>query len=264
MPADPTRRVIAAAELSWPDTPAMVDAVRRAAECWPQTFKRSSVDALEFALAAACAAGCRHAMAVFERRYLEPATAAVRIRGLQGDALAEVTQRVRVRLLVNLRDGAPVILAYAGGGRLGSLVRVVMIREAARLRSAPQPAELTFEAIEARGTDAPTVLRSRAQAATAKRAFERAARQLRPKDRSVLRLHYARQVPCPRIASMFGVHRVTAARWIESARINLLRRFSCELQRIAPELTRAQRERFDAWFQTNVELSLSRVLASAA
>ncbi len=254
--------VVQAAQRALPEDASVAGCTATALQRWGEHFDRDRSDLGEVALTAAAASGHLRAMRAFEHAYVEPAAAVVRRRGLDADEVAEVLQRVRVRLFVDCRKGAPVIVGYAGEGRLAALVRVVAIREAIRLQTAPRAAPLALEDLSETQTRA--ILHSPAHQRVAKQAFERAAKRLSQRDRSVLRLHYARGVKCARIAAMFGVHRVTAARWIESARSHLLQKFSTELRDLAPGLSRSQRERFDAWFDTNVELSLSRVLASAA
>jgi len=241
---------------AWPDVdPGVVEAL-------PATLLSEPADVPERWLALACVAGSAAAMRAFERRYLESVEGALRQRGLSDDERAEVLQRVRVRLFVAQRDGAAVVLHYAGDGRLGGLVRVIAVREAARLRSGIVPRALTPDDLGGRDLDL-RVLDVRQQR-LAKGAFERAAAGLTRRDRTILRLHYARGVSGPRLAKMYGVHRGTAARWLESARLSLLRRFLEEVETAVPNLARRERLRFDTWFRSNVELTLSRVFKTAA
>lgn len=225
-------------------------------------LRSEAADPEERRLALACVAGSAAAMRTFEGRYLDSVEGVLQQRGLSADERAEVRQRIRVRLFVAQREGTPVVLHYAGQGRLGGLVRVVAIREAARLRSGIVPRALSPDDLGGRELDL-RVLDQRQQR-LAKSAFERAAEGLPRRDRTILRLHYARGVSGPRLAKMYGVHRGTAARWIESARINLLRRFLAEVEAAAPELGVHERQRFDTWFRSNVELTLSRVFKTAA
>ena len=244
------------AAAAWPDIEP------EAVEALPSELLGEPTDPAERWLALACVAGSAAAMRAFEHRYLDSVEGALQQRGLSGDERAEVRQRVRVRLFVAKRDGIAVVLHYAGQGRLGGLVRVTAIREAARLRSGIQPRALAPDDLGGRELDL-RVLDARQQR-VAKIAFERAAAGLPRRDRTILRLHYARGVSGPRLAKMYGVHRGTAARWLESARLELARRFLDEVAGAAPELGAADRRRFDTWFRSNVELTLSRVFKTAA
>lgn len=264
MPAssDTDRRaqlLAAAGARRWPDikpSPRLTAAIER----WARRPERPDVDLGEVYLALACVEDCPAAMRIFEERYLASALPA--LGRLGADELAEVRQRVRIRLFVQQRDDLPVVLHYAGQGRLGGLVRVVMIREAARLRSAPAPAELTIEALDP--ADPELLVAAGERQELARQVFAEAAAALSGRERGLLRLHYVRGVSGAQIALMHGVHRATAVRWLESARLHLLQNFSRELRARAPGLSREQHEQLAAWFNTNLELSLSRLLATEA
>ncbi|MCY0994660.1 hypothetical protein OV203_46475 [Nannocystis sp. ILAH1] len=253
--------IVAAGRRDWPGielTPRLEQAIERHA----QTSALAVVDPAEVYLALACLEDSAAAMRLFERRYLASAEPALATYRLGPDELLEVRQRVRIRLFVQQRDGVPVILHYAGQGRLGGLVRVVLVREAVRLRSAATQAALTIEAIEPR--DPELALADDERQALSKQAFERAAARLSGRERCLLRLHYVRSVSGAAIAAMYGVHRATAVRWLESARLHLLQHLSTELRTLAPNLSPAQREQLETWFDTHLELSLSRVLATSS
>jgi RNA polymerase sigma-70 factor len=253
-------RVADAGAAQWPTLGLTREVLANAHARWPSVLARAVVDPAELFLVLACIDGRAAAMRAFEQRYLAAAQRSVARRGLAADELAEVGQRVRIRLFVHQRDGAPVVLHYAGSGRLEGVVRVTMVREALRYRATPASAELDLAVI---GCDDPERSVCAAERHDlAKSAFERAAAALGDRDRSLLRLHYARGTSGSRIAVMYGVNRATAARWLESARLRLLAAFFRELRAIAPRLCTQQRERFDAWFDTHVELSLSRVLGT--
>ncbi|MCY1062476.1 hypothetical protein [Nannocystis sp. SCPEA4] len=253
--------ILAAGRRDWPGvelSPRLEQAIARHA----RAAAHPVVDPGEVFLALACVEGSAAAMRLFERRYLASAEPALAIHRLAPDELVEVRQRVRIRLFVQQRDGLPVVLHYAGQGRLGGLVRVVLVREAVRLRTTAAPAELTIEAIDPR--DPELVLADDERQALSKQAFERAAARLSGRERCLLRLHYVRNVSGTAIAAMYGVHRATAVRWLESARLHLLQHLSRELRALAPALSPAQREQLEAWFDTHLELSLSRVLATSS
>lgn len=245
----------------WPDikpSPRLLAAVER----WSRLPERPGVDLREVYLALACVEGSPAAMRLFEERYLDSVEPALAAQRLGPDELAEVRQRVRIRLFVQQRDDLPVVMHYAGQGRLGGLVRVVMIREAVRLRSSPATAELTLEALDARDPELAFTDGERQE--LARQLFARAAAALTGRERCLLRLHYVRGVSGAQIALMHGVHRATAVRWLESARLHLLQAFSRELRALAPELSRGQHEQLAAWFNTHLELSLSRLLTTVS
>lgn len=253
------RALAAEGRRCWPDikpSPRLLAAVER----WSRLPARPGVDLGEVYLALACVEDSPAAMRLFEERYLDSVEPALAAQRLGPDELAEVRQRVRIRLFVQQRDGLPVVLHYAGQGRLGGLVRVVMIREAVRLRSSPAAAELTPDALDARDPELQFTDGERQE--LARQLFARAAAALSGRERCLLRLHYVRGVSGAQIARMHGVHRATAVRWLESARLHLLQAFSRELRALAPDLSGGRHEQLATWFNTHLELSLSRLLTT--
>ncbi|MCA9656484.1 MAG: hypothetical protein H6712_33415 [Myxococcales bacterium] len=63
------------------------------------------------------------------------------------------------------------------------------------------------------------------------RAFETATESLQTRERNLLRLNVVHGVSGTAIATMYGVHRATAKRWLAAARQTLLERTREELQR---------------------------------
>jgi RNA polymerase sigma-70 factor (ECF subfamily) len=209
---------------------------------------RTPIDAGELFLACACALGDRTAITAFEQRYFGAIPAALSRLSLGRDEIAEVEQILRVRLFVGARhstsvtpsndgtaelDGAtepgevPRVVAYAGGGQLGGLVRVAAIRAGLNLlrdrgRLATEGADgLDDVPISA---DDPELAQLKAQHRVAfKAAFERAVAGLEPRERSLLGLAIVRGLGIDRIGAIYGVHRATAARWVTNARTNLTR-----------------------------------------
>ena len=85
----------------------------------------------EIFLACACALGDSSAIAAFERAYFGVIPAALSRLALGRDEIAEIEQVLRVRLFVTDPDSEtamPRIVAYAGQGQLGGLLRVAAVR----------------------------------------------------------------------------------------------------------------------------------------
>lgn len=82
----------------------------------------------EVFLAAACALGDRTALGIFERTYFGVIPAALSRLSLNRDEISEVEQQLRIRLFVAEGAETPRVVAYAGQGQLGGLVRVAAVR----------------------------------------------------------------------------------------------------------------------------------------
>jgi len=219
-------------------------------------------DPAELYIASACASGVDQAIAAFEKRYIASAWGAVRSYRISSDDREELSQRIRLRLFVARRDGVPVVLHCAGRGRIGGLVRVMVVRETQRLRGvkrelalAPDHLDPQRRADEAHG--------SQEHQALLKTAFEYSVPQLDVRARSVLRLHYVRGINGSQIGKMYGVHRATAMRWLGNARAALLDGVREQLVRSAPELADWDPPRLQELVHSQLELSLSRLFADS-
>jgi RNA polymerase sigma-70 factor (ECF subfamily) len=191
------------------------------------------------AIRAACAADLHLALACAERDSgaladFEAALAAVRpaIAALGAGDADEVLQRLRVQMLVGEQPG---LLAYSGRGELRAWLRVVAVREAVRVlgeRGRSQAIDDTrlleamLPAIDAEREVISSELRSQFRAA-----FEEGIRAIAPLDRLLLRQHSVDDLSIDQIGALHGVHRATAARWIESARVELALATERALQR---------------------------------
>jgi RNA polymerase sigma-70 factor, ECF subfamily len=268
---------VARARQAWPELPSVDPEVL--ADCVePRVADRDDVaaalaelDAGELWLCAACAGGSRAAQACFETHYVSGLDLALRTMSLRPHELDEVKQRVRDKLLGTDADGRPRLLAYAGGGRLRGLVKVVGMRAALDdIRARRRRPDLGGAA------DASTVDRlmagdlgpelrvvERQHQALVKAAFHDAIEALPSIDRGILRLHLLERVGIDEIAALHDVHRATAARWLGRIRQHLgehtRERLRARLRLDAAELDSLLRA-----VDSRIDLSLSRVLAGPA
>ena len=93
-----------------------------------------------------------------------------------------------------------------------------------------------------------------------KQAFQAAVADLEPRDRAILRALIVDDRSIGEIAAVYGIHRVTASRWVSEIRHTLLqgtrKRLKATLQLDTPSLDSAIR-----MIDSNLELSLYRLLA---
>src|SRR5262249_10106510 len=151
------------------------------------------------------------AIRAFEARYFTCIAAVVRRLRLPDDDAHEIAQTLRQRLFVGGDQAG--VLSYAGAGRLAGLVQVSAMRIALNLRRgrrriaddvAPEPPAVAGDAIYAKAEYRDKV----------KRAIEDAAAALAPRDRTLLRMHLVERSSIDDVATLYRVHRATAARWI--------------------------------------------------
>lgn len=196
------------------------------------------LDGPELVLALACATGDRKALATFERAYMSVVRASVARLKVPSADVDDIEQLVRKKLLLP-REGeteldrlAP-IATYAGDGKLKSLLRVTATREgidlARKRKSGREKGDDELLDVAASSQDpaiADLLARSKD---TVKKAFTTALAELESRERNVLRLHLLDGVTVDKIAQTYGVHRVTASKWMSGAKSKIASRVRAEL-----------------------------------
>jgi RNA polymerase sigma-70 factor (ECF subfamily) len=180
----------------------------------------ATAPAADLVLAAACAAQEPTAHAAFDAVLSEVDAAGASTRSPR-DLVDDVKQLIRVQLLV-ARDGKPPgITGYRGKGPLRGWVRITATRELIRhqrKRARETPSDRPLD--EALGDASDPLLSElkaeyRTEFATALR---EAITELGAEDRTLLRQQIVDQLSIDEIGAAFGVHRATAARWLQRAR----------------------------------------------
>jgi RNA polymerase sigma-70 factor, ECF subfamily len=216
-------RAIADAKRRWPNVQLVDDefAVYLAARIGPgedpcDQLAARHVDDLY--LAFGCASGDAAAIAAFDAEILREIPRALRRGDLDQAHLEDTRQQVAVKLLAKTGTVVPAIAQYSGRGSLRGWVRVIAIRESARLLSGqaahekPVGDDALFDAV-AQGVVVPSALKD-SYRQTFKRSFEEALANLSMHDRLLLRQHFLDGRSIDRLAALHDVHRATAARWI--------------------------------------------------
>ena len=218
----------------------------------------ATADPGELYLATACSLGDAAAIRAFEARYFTCIASVVRRLQLPANDADEVAQTLRQRLFIGGLAGAGV-LEYAGGGRLAGLVQVAAMRIAINLRRGrhrivdePTP-EAPVAAID-------TVYAKAEYREHVKQAIEEAAAALPPRDRTLLRLHFVERSSIDDIASLYRVHRATAARWVQAAREALVTRTRSTFLS-ATKLDAEDEQGLASFVESELTLSLSRILS---
>jgi RNA polymerase sigma-70 factor (ECF subfamily) len=209
-------------------------------------------------LAASCVAGHPEAHRAFEQRFGPRVGGYLARLRLKPEQVDEVRQSLLEKLFVGTRDGPPKILQYGGRGPLEGWVRVVAARTALN-ESVPRKEDARSaneEQLLARAV-APELspelaLIHASQQASLIEAFRIAFSAAPERDRTLLRFTFVDQLTDAQIATVYGVHRTSALRWVEAARERLLERTREELMtrlRLSPtdcdSLFAALRSRLD-------------------
>lgn len=173
---------------------------------------RAAAQALpELYLAFACGSGDAAALQCFEARYLAVVRPAVKHLEVSAE---EVQQLLRVRFFVG---PPPRILDYQGLGSLEGWVRASAVRVALDLKRRERAASGAVSHELSPPDTELQHLKSRHGPAF-ERAFAAACASLSSRERAVLRLSTLGGASIDRIAATYGIHRATAARWLERIR----------------------------------------------
>ena len=240
-------------------------AQRLAGEDDPAAAVRSW-DAAELWLATACGAGDRAALELVEQRYIAPLRRGLAHMQLDDDALDDVLQAVRGKLLMPGPDGTTRLEQSAGTGRLANFVRVVAVRVAVdQLRGEARRPERTRPADALMDVPLPPDLQLHKERyrSSFKTAFEAAVAELAPRKRGVLRMHLLDRLGIDDIAALHGVHRSSAARWLAEVRAELGRSVR---RRLRAELKLAATDFESLWgaLESQLDLSFPRLLSESA
>jgi RNA polymerase sigma-70 factor (ECF subfamily) len=195
-----------------------------------QALPAPDLHAGDLYLACACAQGEPRALDTLSRRYLGSVAAAVARIDSSPAFADEVGQIVRERLLVS-KGGEPGRIAeYRGQGALEGWLRVTAVRAALRLKRQQRP----DQHVEQEGSDShhahamePALgpeldYIKRRYRPEFEAAFREALAAMTGRPRQILRQHHIEGQSIDKIGTHHGVHRATAARWIISAREELL------------------------------------------
>ena len=218
-------------------------------------------------LACACLEGAPQALRAFDVAILSHLGVYLKRLSPTPEVIAETRQRLMEKLFVGMEGQPPRIAQYSGEGRLAHWVRIAAVRTAITLLTASRAAARTDEvgtiaaALAPGGNPEFDLLRS-----TYQREFTAALggsiQALSQRDRALLRFAFVERMTPAQIGDMYGCHRTTAMRWIEAACEETLRHTQRELMERL-KISRSECDRLYALVKSQLDLSLSRLLASS-
>jgi len=178
----------------------------------------------DLVLAGACTLGEATAAAAFDRVLTEVDAAGASV-GATKDQVAEVKQMLRLQLLVGKDGKPPGIAGYRGKGPLRGWVRITATRELIRVKKKQLrevPIEQSLDHLLSTRID-PSLDAMKAEYRTEFAAALRdAIGDLSAEDRTLLVQQVVHGASIDEVGAAFGVHRATAARWLNRARAALV------------------------------------------
>ncbi|AKU94753.1 putative DNA-binding regulatory protein [Labilithrix luteola] len=231
-------------------------------ECVLESLER--LCAPDLLVAIGCLSGDRAALAVFDTAYVVPVASQVARSHRHSDS-SELGQLVRQRVLVSPDGQPPKLAQYTGRAPLTAWLRMVATRIAITMerRAKPLGTERSIESDDAIAdmisNDVELAHIRSEYGAAFKTAFHEALGSLEAQDRTVLRMSVLDGLSIDEIASLYQVHRATAARWLVAIREQL---FKGTRQRLADrlQLANADFESLVGVLMSRLDVSLQRVL----
>ena len=216
-------------------------------------------------LACACVAGDRLALSTLDTEVLARLPAAMARLMLNSAAVEEAIQRARAKLLVGT-DGKGKLVDFSGTGDLRGWVKVIAIRDALRTsRKEKREVSMSDEleaALPASELDPELAYQRRLYRAEFKSSFETAVDELTPRERTLLRQSIVYMSTVDQVATVYQVHRATAARWVAKARENLASRTRAHLRKRL-SISDSQFHSIVRLIESQMDLSIERLLATA-
>jgi len=207
--------------------------VRRAADL-DISPKQIAIRASDLYLAWACAERDAVGLTHFDRQYLGRVETYVAQLRMSNDALDELRQQLRIRLLVG---EPPRIGQYSGRGPLAAWVRTCAVRLGLNLCSHANSLSRDVDAVDALVGESVgpeiSALRNRYGAAF-KAGLERSLQSLESREKTILRMYFVDNLNIEAIGRIYRVHRATVARWLVGIRKRVLLNLWDELQAELP------------------------------
>jgi RNA polymerase sigma-70 factor (ECF subfamily) len=193
----------------------------------------SDLHAADLHLACACVAGLDRAILAFERCCFPGVDAVLARMRLPESARDEVKQVLRHRFFVGEAARPGRIVDYSGRGDLGRWVRVSAVRIAFRVareaKASLGDGETVLAAIAAPSQDLELAFLKRTYGEAFEIALREAMASLDPRDRNLLRYHYAKGLSIDELGALYRIHRATAARRLQKVCAELFTRTRARL-----------------------------------
>jgi RNA polymerase sigma-70 factor, ECF subfamily len=253
--------MVAAARARWPQVAFDEAACKRSLDNCRDEAGELPPFAIELVLAAACLAGDAAAIRVLNDEMFERVDRVLSRLGLSAADADDVKQDVRTKLLV-ATTGDPKLALYRGTGPLPHWIASVAGREAlASMRKRKPTDAIDDDDFLVDAADDPELVTLKSQHGAAfKQAFQAAVRELSSRERAILRALIVDDRSINDVAALYGIHRVTASRWVSELRADLLKRTRNQL-RDRFQLDASSIESAIRMLDSNLELSLFRLLA---
>ncbi len=164
------------------------------------------------------------ALQAFDENYLVPLNRILQSMRLSADEVQDVSQELRVLLLVPKDEKPGRLATYTGRGGLAAWLRISAVRLAVRRsqkHASVEESQVLEVAIE-QNTDVETAYLKRLYGTFFRGALSNALKALPDDDKTLLAQHYIDNVTLEHLAAAHRVHRSTVIRWLARAKERLV------------------------------------------
>jgi RNA polymerase sigma-70 factor (ECF subfamily) len=223
----PFEALLTAARQAWPDVHVPDPVFRAYVEARLGDALPSREVAASLYIACACVGGDAAAVRALDARYMGDVQRAVARMRLPPEEVADVLQSLRQKLLVGAAREPARIGEYAGRGDLAGWLRVTAVRAALKHIRGRRPndaADDALLAVRSAEDDPELAYMKEVYRRAFREAFGAALATLDAREKNLLRQHFVDGLSVDELGKLYGVHRATAARWVQHAREQLLER----------------------------------------
>jgi RNA polymerase sigma-70 factor (ECF subfamily) len=220
-------------------------------------------------LALACLERQPKAIAALESLLLGAVRRSIERAAQDGSSVDDVVQTTIEKLVFGPAPAEPKLAQYTGRGSLVAWIRVVAVREALQSRRKSKRERIVDDVSLVAGTGTGSAatheldLLRRRHADSFRGAVQEAIRRLASEQRAILRFHVLDHLTIDQLAPLLGVHRATAARRLEKARVDALHHTKAIL-RERHGLSDSEAKSLCLALVSEVDVSIGRALREAS
>jgi RNA polymerase sigma-70 factor, ECF subfamily len=207
---------------TWPELgesgDAFLEHLAGAVSALPDPTSFRTLHAVDLYLTSACTRGEPRALELFEERYFPLAERAVHRLKLPRTTAEELLAGIREKLFFPTTGARPLVGAFSGRGDLRGWIHTIVVHAAMKARAeGDRKVDLADVSEPVEPHDPELAYLKSLYGREFKLALSDSISALPPRERNILRQRFLDGLNIDALGALYGVHRATAARWINDA-----------------------------------------------